>query len=197
MNMARNSLQQAKKLLRKEMKAKLSEMTEAAKVTESGHVVADALSHEFYVQSQRVSIFLSMADEIHTGAIVKDLLYQQKMCFIPYYHGPEMAMLELKSMEDLKNLPETKWKIKQPASKEGRLDALKSGGLDLVFVPGLAFTKSGARLGRGKGYYDKFLKECEKMGQKPKTLGLAFQAQMCEEVPTSEDDVFLDEVIHM
>lgn len=51
-----------------------------------------------------------------------------------------------------------RWKIKQPIEDEPREEALEHPqGLDLVLVPGLAFTRAGERLGRGKGYYDSYL----------------------------------------
>ena len=70
------------------------------------------------------------------------------------------------------------------------------GGLDLILMPGLAFSKAGARLGRGKGYYDTYLQRCEKaMNRKPVTIALAFKEQICESVPTTDHDVPIDIVL--
>ena len=54
-------------------------------------------------------------------------------------------------------MPTTKWNIKQPSDDDIREEALENGGLDLMLVPGMAFTEDGKRLGRGKGYYDTYL----------------------------------------
>lgn len=73
---------------------------------------------------------------------------------------------------------------------------LVTGRLDLVLAPGLGFTNSGHRLGRGKGYYDKFFEKCKKeLPQFPYTIGLAFKEQILPELPTSEHDFCLDLII--
>jgi 5-formyltetrahydrofolate cyclo-ligase len=100
-------------------------------------------------------------------------------------------------MEDYESLPMTKWKIKQPPDDDStREDALSTGGLDLLLVPGLAFTKDGKRLGRGKGYYDSYLTRMKAKGLLPQTVALAFSFQVCKEVPTSDDDFIIDKVLH-
>ena len=72
-----------------------------------------------------------------------------------------------------------------------------AGGLDLVVVPGLAFTVEGHRLGRGKGYYDVFLDKCRKIkGTPPLTVGLAFSQQVVPYVPTDKDDICVDHVLY-
>ena len=64
--------------------------------------------------------------------------------------------------------------------------------VDLVIVPGVAFDSSGARLGHGKGYYDKLLENA-----KPETprVALAFECQMFEEIPMQDHDIFMDKVV--
>ena len=55
-----------------------------------------------------------------------------------------MEMLRVQSLADVASLPLTSWGIPQPASLEGRENALSSGrGLDLILVPGLGFTEVG------------------------------------------------------
>ena len=70
------------------------------------------------------------------------------------------------------------------------------GGVDLVLMPGLAFTLSGHRLGRGKGYYDTYLEKHQTIVNRyPATLALAFSEQVLDYVPTTEYDVTLDQVL--
>nr|CAD7203571.1 unnamed protein product [Timema douglasi] len=70
------------------------------------------------------------------------------------------------------------------------------GGLDLIVVPGLAFSREGARLGRGKGYYDTYLtKCCQLQNTSPVTVGLAFKQQLLDKIPTQEFDFKMDYVL--
>lgn len=71
------------------------------------------------------------------------------------------------------------------------------GGLDLMIVPGLAFTSSGQRLGSGKGYYDFYLDRCQHDPHgRPYTIGLALRQQIFRSLPMDVHDVELDEVIY-
>ncbi|WAQ98358.1 MTHFS-like protein [Mya arenaria] len=168
-------LQQTKDALRKTLKQKLANMTEEQRT----------------LQSQEIA----RKEEVQTVAILRDALATGRECFIPQYIGPKMKMVKLESWEDYQQLPETKWKIKQPADDDIRPDALETGGLDIILVPGLGFSQTGERLGRGKGYYDTYLQSCQLSGSRPYTVGLAYREQVCDDIPTSDHDMKIDIVI--
>ncbi len=67
--------------------------------------------------------------------------------------------------------------------------------MDLVLVPGLAFTRSGKRLGRGKGYYDAFLSQSCSNNTCCQAVALAFSEQVLEDLPTDERDFTVHRVI--
>ena len=64
--------------------------------------------------------------------------------------------------------------------------------IDVMIVPGVAFTRQGARLGRGKGFYDKYL---SRNGFRAHTIGVCYPCQIVENLPTEEHDRVLDCVI--
>lgn len=126
-------------------------------------------------------------------------------------------MVRLNDMSDYERLPLTKWNIRQPAETdlERRENAMDTGGLDLVIVPGVAFAlDTGARMGHGKGYYDRFFERmfiryperaslptergriAEKQAAgKTVLIGLAFPEQIADEVPVDKTDVLMDQVL--
>lgn len=61
---------------------------------------------------------------------------------------------------------------------------------DVILVPGLGFSSSGERLGRGKGFYDKYLE-----GSKALKIGIAFEVQIEESIPTDSHDIKMDFVV--
>ncbi len=74
--------------------------------------------------------------------------------------------------------------------------ALRGGTRILVATPGLAFDRAGNRLGRGKGYYDRFLAGARgALGRDITAIGLGFSEQLVEEVPHTERDQRLDGVV--
>ena len=62
--------------------------------------------------------------------------------------------------------------------------------MDLILVPGVAFDKKLHRMGFGKGYYDRFLKD-----KKIYKIGVCFQEQIREEIPVSDMDISMDEIV--
>lgn len=64
-----------------------------------------------------------------------------------------------------------------------------------VLVPGLAFTANGSRLGRGRGYYDRFLTKMSESGTRFISIGVCAQRQIREEIPTDEKDAGVDIVV--
>lgn len=186
-----------KAVLREEMKQKLAKLTSEEKQRQSEIVKTKLFNHDVYKRSQRVSVFLNMDDEVQTLDILKDLLEKNKKVFIPRYSGKlgRMDMVKLTSWEDYENLPVTRWNIKQPAISEPRENALDTGGLDLTIMPGLAFTKDGRRLGRGKGYYDAFLTRANLPTGKPYTIAVAFKEQVLSHIPITPTDVLIDEIL--
>ena len=66
-----------------------------------------------------------------------------------------------------------------------------------MLVPGLAFTRSGHRLGRGKGYYDRYLQRYRQLPDVSPvvTIALAFKQQIFDSIPASECDINIDMVL--
>ena len=85
------------------------------------------LQRPWYNGCRRLSLFLSMPDEIDTYQLLTASLESGKECFIPHYIGDRMKMVRLYSLEDYNSLPFTKWKIKQPADNDVRSDIIDTG----------------------------------------------------------------------
>lgn len=73
----------AKSALRTRIKAALKELTPADRAAQSKVVTAKVLQHPKYKESQGVSLFLSLKDEVDTSEIVRDIFSSGKRCYIP------------------------------------------------------------------------------------------------------------------
>ncbi|KAK7009861.1 5-formyltetrahydrofolate cyclo-ligase [Biomphalaria glabrata] len=190
------TLLQAKDKLRQQIKANLNKLSQKEKDIQSTVVVNKVLSSKVFQECQRISIYLPMKNEVNTLPILRAMLNNGKQCFIPHYHNDDMIMSKLESWEHYEKLPINTWGIRQPTHFDLSNDAILNGGLDLILMPGLAFTKDGRRLGRGKGYYDKYLQKCEDLGLQPKTVALLFKEQLVDNVPISDNDKLVDFVFY-
>lgn len=188
-------MQAAKQALRKQIKMKLKNMTDFEREFQTSNIVKQLFLHKKYKECNRISVYLSMTSEVQTNEILSHALESGKKVFIPKYVGSNMDMVRLASMDDYNSLPETKWKIKQPADDDyTRENALDTGGLDLIVVPGVGFTANGDRMGHGRGYYDTYIEKASKV-RIPYLIGLAYSVQMCENIPISAHDKPLNEVL--
>ncbi|XP_068249564.1 5-formyltetrahydrofolate cyclo-ligase [Palaemon carinicauda] len=192
------SIVAAKAALRKEVKNILKALTTEEKFRQSKIVQEKLYENAIYKQSKRISLFLNMGDEIVTEPILLNALESGKACYIPRYDSKSnhMDMVRLGSLNEYNSLPVTKWNIKQPNLDQDCEEALSSGGLDLILVPGLAFTAQGHRMGRGRGYYDTYLAKCKaSQTTMPHTIALAFKEQLLTHIPTDDKDMLIDIVL--
>ncbi|KAJ1676047.1 hypothetical protein EV182_000040 [Spiromyces aspiralis] len=186
-------VRQAKRQLRKTIKAKLASLI-AEQVQSQFTLVRN---HPKYQSARSVSIFIGTATEVNTDALVRDALTSKVDCFVPRCDGSVMQMVKLHSIEDYEMLPANRWGIKEPPLEEFRPDCFEAGRLDLVVVPGLAFDREGNRCGYGKGYYDAFYQRCrERFGiNMPYFLAVALNEQIVEAVPHDALDQRPDEIV--
>ncbi|KAG0234792.1 hypothetical protein BGW41_001015 [Actinomortierella wolfii] len=145
------ALRALKNTVRKDMRKRLAALSAEEIDRQSAIVTEKLLSLKVYKESQNVSVYISMHGEIDTREIIRDLLAQNKNCYIPRCDGSIMDMVKLTSWEDFVSLPLNSWKIPEPRLDEVRENALEAQGLDLIIMPGLAFDTVGTRLGHGKG----------------------------------------------
>ncbi|KAG0221515.1 hypothetical protein BGX31_009787, partial [Mortierella sp. GBA43] len=152
------ALRALKNTIRKDMRQKLSALSPEEIRRQSAIVAEKLLEMPVFQESQHVSVFISMHGEIYTHDIIRVLLDQKKSCYVPRCKGPDMDMVKISSWDDFLSLPKNNWNIPEPRFDEVRENALETPhGLDLIVMPGLAFDRTGTRLGHGRGYYDNYL----------------------------------------
>ena len=84
------------------------------------------------------------------------------------------------------------WALREPDPKAA---AAAWEDIQLVVVPGLAFTERGDRLGYGKGYYDRAIAAARSGTRAPRFVGFAFEAQVLPELPMQAHDQRLDGLV--
>ncbi|CAO3567700.1 unnamed protein product [Mortierella alpina] len=146
------ALRALKNTIRKDMRIKLAALSTEEISRQSAVVTRKLLEMPELINSQNVSVYISMHGEICTRDIIKALLNQKKSCYVPRCKGQIMDMVKIESWEDFLALPKNSWNIPEPTFDQSRENALDTPrGLDLVIMPGLAFDRTGTRLGHGRG----------------------------------------------
>ena len=129
-------------------------------------------------------IYISHRNEVDTRALIEDLLRRKKAVAVPLVTGE--GVMEAHRIAGIEDLAPGKFGILAPRAKRPCPDPL-----EVVIAPGVAFTARGDRLGRGKGFYDRFL--AAHPGSF--TIGLGYEFQVVDEVPVDPTDQRMDMVI--
>ncbi|GHT10845.1 hypothetical protein FACS1894170_03630 [Planctomycetales bacterium] len=135
--------------------------------------------------------YISFANEVATNIAEYLLEMPCRFLAVPLIRGNDIIPIRLESMNEL---AAGQYGILEPLPSiaDSPLRQVSTTDIDVVFVPGLAFDRSGNRLGRGKGYYDRFLRQLKPEAVK---IGLAFECQIFDKIPTDSNDVQLDGIV--
>jgi 5-formyltetrahydrofolate cyclo-ligase len=134
-----------------------------------------------WIRAEVVMVFLSLPTEIDTTAIVLSAWQHRKRVLAPKVSWEQRRMIpvEINSLTD--DLRVTDFGLREPAT--GRPFEIRL--IDFLLVPGLGFDQYGNRLGRGRGFYDRFLAHTEFEGV---SCALAFESQVVDAVPVGPGD---------
>jgi len=131
-------------------------------------------------QSERLMSFVSMPSEVDTAP-----LFEGFSMIVPYCESGEIVPTRILTRDELEptgnmKISEPKLSVRQDVSRQ-----IVPEQIAVVLVPGLAFDRFGNRLGRGKGYYDRFLR---RLSTNILTIGLAFDGMIRDRVPHEKND---------
>ena len=110
------------------------------------------LQHPFYQEAKVIATYLSFPHEFQTQELIEQALRDGKKVLMPKtYPKGRMDFV----VYDPQQLVKTSFGLLEP---QGNLEVVDASQIDLIHVPGLAFTTDGYRIGYGGGYYDRYLK---------------------------------------
>lgn len=143
-----------------------------------------------FKQAKTIMFYVSTDGEVETEHMIKYALSTGKIVAIPVSKVEERKLITSRLIDFDKELQPGPYGILQP--KEEFIRQINPEEIELVIVPGVAFTRTGQRLGRGKGYYDRFLSSLPENTPK---IGLAFHFQIVESLPCCPHDFTLTSVV--
>ena len=158
----------------------------------SAKIVDTFMSLPEYADANTVMFYIDVRSEVRTRDVLPDVLKSDKAVVVPWCNDD--GQLELFHLKDMDELETGMYGILEPRKELRELTQNKFDifDLDVIMVPGVAFDTRGARMGHGKGYYDKLL---ENAWPDTTLVALAFECQMFEEIPVASHDVFMNKII--
>lgn len=175
-----------KKELRKLIRQRKRQFSDS-QLQELSFAVTDSLvAHPRIKEAKVVMAYCSLADEVYTRSLIDKLRVMGKTVVLPVVLDD--TRMEVRIYNDANDLKEGAYGISEPAGI--RYDEIEN--IDVAIVPGMAFDKEGHRLGRGKGYYDRFLSQIPYIYK----IGVCFGFQLLDNVPSAEYDIIMNEVVN-
>jgi 5-formyltetrahydrofolate cyclo-ligase len=176
-------IRKQKEEIRREIKGILRQKSPASKQEESLNIQEELLSSEEFNSSKTVMTYVSLPNEVDTMLFIEKALERGKKVVVPRIDITDetITAVELTSINELAKGP---FGVYEPKNKPARKVDLKE--IDLIVVPGIAFDKENMRLGRGRGYYDRFLSDPDLSSAT--TIGLAYKCQKVNILPSDPHD---------
>ncbi|MDR0707650.1 MAG: 5-formyltetrahydrofolate cyclo-ligase [Treponema sp.] len=175
------------------MRQRMRNLKPSSAETYSAGVVACGIG-EFpcWKQHETVLLFLSMKYEIDTGPLLERALYEGKDVFAPKIINDKLQFFQIFEHDRTGRWEAGAFGIREPASRK----ALSPRHFPcLIITPGLAFDRNGNRLGRGKGYYDRFFAELDAQNLPYFSVGFCMPSQIVDRVPAKPWDKKMDAVL--
>jgi 5-formyltetrahydrofolate cyclo-ligase len=183
-------VKQSRATLKNDLRARLREQSALALTNSQRSSASEAICRTIrqtraWQQARLVCAFLPMKSEPDIRLLWADE-NGPAFCF-PRQVGSE---IELIRVGDRTLLAQTDWRLAAPAFDSCPRADFTS--VDLILVPGVAFTPDGHRLGRGAGFYDRLL---ERRTSNQRTLGVCFHHHLLPDLPTEAHDQRVERVI--
>lgn len=145
------------------------------------------LANERLGNASTVMMYYPLGDEVDVAPVIEQLAESGKTVVLPQVMGE--AEMVLRRYTGKADLQEGAYGIMEPC---GEIFS-DYEAIDVAIIPGMAFDRRGNRLGRGKGYYDRFLPLLLTRVYK---IGVCFPFQLLDDIPVEEHDISMDTVIN-
>lgn len=172
-----------KEILREEYLKIRKNINELDREKYNNSIFTKVINLEEYKQSKLVLVYVSLKDEVDTFKLIEHSLEIGKRVAVPKCIKNDIEFFYIESLNELEK---GKFDILEPKTNKKVEDFASS----ICIIPGIAFDKEMSRIGYGKGFYDRFLKNY--CGIK---IGLAYRECICEKIDNDINDVKIDKII--
>ncbi len=186
------SLDEAKRWTRGEVHARIAALSPFEIAEQSKRACERLATLKAYRQAKVILFFAPTQGEVDCRPAAREALAAGKAVALPAidWEGGTLHPTRVVSVDE--GLIVRKHGIPEPPPAPQAWAPLKIGEIDAVIVPGIAFDEAGRRLGRGGGFYDRFLSQ---IPARTRRIGLALEVQGLREVPVGPLDARVDAVV--
>lgn len=181
-------MRKMKQKLRDDIRKRLSQLSENDRATES-RSLCRRLLELLPGDPAAICAYYPLRNEVDIQPLLSDLLGRKFQLFLPRFEG---GALVFRSLQDLSGLQPGLLNTLEPSADAPLLDPKT---LSHALIPGRAFDRSGNRLGRGNGGYDRWIAHQRSVNPRTVLFGICFECQLVREVPVEAHDQPVDAVV--
>jgi len=178
----------SKQAVRKQLRDILAAMPEDQRHAKSVAACSFIASTPEFDAARVVMLYLSTPTEVDTSPLALKCWQAGKTVVVPKVSWDQRRMLPVEISSLTHQMTTGGPGVREPVDGQ----PIPVGFIDLVVVPGLGFTDKGFRIGRGMGFYDRFLAQGEFIGV---SCGLAFDEQVLPSIPVLDHDIPLSMLV--
>ncbi|WP_410983643.1 5-formyltetrahydrofolate cyclo-ligase [Bacillus cereus] len=180
-------MKEEKVRLRKKIVEQMNSLSKEQHKTLSEQIVFSLYEQQEWREAKTIGITLSMEHEVNTYVIIEQAWREGKKVVVPKCNR-ETRTMTFRQITNFDQLETVYMSLREPIP--ALTVEIEANEIDLLFVPGVAYTRRGERIGYGGGYYDRYLLQYE-----GKTLSLAFDFQIVSYIPTESFDQNVQKII--
>ncbi len=165
-------------------------MTRGEVESNSREVMKQLVTLPEYGRCRCIMLYWSCHNEVHTHDLVQAALKEGKKVVLPRCDTEREEIYPYQVNDVSRDLEIGPFGILQPKEDAGGVVALSE--IEICVVPGIAFDREGNRVGRGLGYYDRFLR---RLGKKATKIGVAYAFQIVNKIYPTGGDASLDKIV--
>ncbi len=188
-----DALEQEKRTMRSRLRRSLAGIDAVLRHEASVEACARVMRDDAFNAAHTVMLYMPLASEVNVSAIAIRCFQSGKVVGVPRVDPDrhEMRPVEVRSFDGgAPGIEMERDALGVRSPRSGHL--LTPESIDVVVLPGLAFDTTGRRLGRGGGYYDRFL---SRLRPRTRLIAIAFDLQIVDRVPVAPHDVRVDLVV--
>ena len=144
------------------------------------------MEQRVWQEAKIVALFASLPTEPVVEFLWDSIRRDGKKACYPKVNAENLTLI---SVNDPTELVTSRWQLREPVMREPNLQSLEK--IDLILVPGLAFSRNGDRMGRGGGFYDRLLARESLRAHK---IGICFDMQVFRDLPLESHDIIMDQI---
>ncbi|MGJ8637567.1 MAG: 5-formyltetrahydrofolate cyclo-ligase [Phycisphaerales bacterium] len=178
--------------LRNTLKSALALMSDEQRDQQTRLLIEQIAGSDLYRSATTILAYASLPSEISIDSLINHALSGDKVVCIPAVDWDQKMMhaVSIRSLD--KDLQTGRYGLRSPCTSCKPIPAHE---ISLALIPGLGFDPSGRRLGRGAGFYDRWIGDRLKHGNPLSLVGVCFDEQLVERIPTDPHDQPMDRVV--